>query len=296
MVAETSGGEHELAGGSPGTERASEPLLIHRLLERVDAFRVLRENDEHEAHARLEALGIDGVVEADMVAELGAPSVLAHPDQFLEAHAAVMKGLEVLDRNRARQPALRLGGPLRPVASALVGQLAKMQIEGHERKVLRWLAGLYRRREAQTVLRSPEHLLLSRACRQVDRSRDDVAGGGAALTKLLLGGAAVSVASTAISSVLDAINASRWIFAFVTVLCVAIALGACWVILQSAAVARRRIRIALDEPLHALYETIGDAGSPPHDPTRHFVFFSLVALAVGWIVVPVAVGVVLWPS
>lgn len=296
MVAAGTSGGAEPRDGSSGTERSGEPLLIHRLLERVDAFRVLREHDEHEALAQLEALGIDGVVEADMVAELGASAVLAHPDQFPGAHAAVMKGLEVLDRNRGRQPALRLGGPLRPVAAMLVGQFARMQIEGHERKVLRWLGGLYRRREAQTVLRSPEHLLLSRACRQVDRSRSDVAGGGAALTKLLLGGAAVSVASTALSSVLDAINASRWAFVFVTVLCVAIALGACWVILQSAAVARRRIRIALDEPLHALYETIGDAGHPPHDPTRQFVLFSFIALAVGWIVVPVAVGVVLWPS
>jgi hypothetical protein len=287
--------ETDERGGTVDEDR-DESLLVDGLLSRLDAFRVLRAKDEDEASAALEALGVDGAVEVEMVAELSARSVLAHPERFVTAHVAVMKALEVLDRNRSRQPALRLGGPLRPLAAGLVAQLARMQLEGYERKVLNNLGSLYRRREAQTVEDTVEHRRLRRARKQVDRIREGVAGGGAALTTLLLSGAALSVVGTGVSSVLETINAHWWALLVATVAFVAVALAACWVILQSAAVARRRIRITLDEPLDALYETVGDAGQPPQDPTRQFAFFSLLALTIGWIVVPVAIGVVLWPD
>lgn len=60
--------------------------------------------------------------------------------------------------------------------------------------------------------------------------------------------------------------------------------------------ARKRIRITLDAPLDALYETIGGAGEPPPDPTRRFTLYSLIALVTGWIVIPMAIGAVLWPG
>jgi hypothetical protein len=273
-----------------------EPSLVGRILGRLDAFSVLRERDEDQALAQLEALGVDGAVESEMLAELSARMVLADPERFVEAHAAVMKGLEVLARHRARAPALRVGGPVRPVAGVLVGQFSRMQLDGYERKVLRRLGSLYRRREAQTVAGSADQLLLRRARKQVDRLRSEVTGGGVAFTKLLLGGAVFSVASTGLSSLLDTINAHWWVFAIVAALFVLLALGTFWVILQSAAIARKRIRITLDEPLQSLYDTVGGAGEPPDDPTRQFALFSLIALVVGWIVIPVAVGLLLWPD
>lgn len=275
---------------------ADEPPLVERLLDRLDAYRVLSEHDESEALAQLEALGIDGTAEADMIAELSSREILAHPDRFVDAHIATMKALEVLDRNRSRRPALRVGGPLRPVARSLVGQFAAMQIESYERKVLNALGEIYRRREAQTIHESGEHHLLRRARKQVERLRAEMTGGGPALTKLLVGGAAFSLVSTAFSSLLDTINAHWWVFVIVTAGFVAFALATFWVILQSAAVARKRIRIALDRPLPALYETIGGVGAPPRDPTRQFALYSLIALVVGWVVVPAAIGLLLWPD
>ena len=69
----------------------------------------------------------------------------------------------------------------------------------------------------------------------------------------------------------------------------ALALGAFWCILKAAAIARRRTRIALDQPLHALWETIGSAGHPPKDQSRQFATYAVILLIVAWIVVPVAI-------
>jgi hypothetical protein len=69
----------------------------------------------------------------------------------------------------------------------------------------------------------------------------------------------------------------------------ALALGGFWCILQAAAIARRRTHIALDQPLRALWETIGAAGHPPRDHSRQFATYAVILLAVAWIVVPVAI-------
>jgi hypothetical protein len=69
----------------------------------------------------------------------------------------------------------------------------------------------------------------------------------------------------------------------------ALALGGFWCILQAAAIARRRTRIALDQPLRALWETIGAAGHPPRDQSRQFATYAVILLIVAWIVVPVAI-------
>lgn len=279
----------------PG-ESEHPPLRIERLLDRLDALRVLREEDESRALAELEAIGVSGPVEAEMMSQLAFPVVLAHPGRFTAAHQTVMKALEVLDRNQSRTPAVRMRGPLRPVAAALVAVLGSLQIEWHERKVLENLGNIYRRRDAQTDAGSIEHLLLRRARRQVDRIAAEAPGGGLAISKLLAGGAALSLVSAGVSSLLDAINAHWWAFAIAAAIAAALALSMFWLVLQSAALARRRIRITLDEPLRALYETIGGVGDPPRDWTRQFVVVALVSLVVGWVLVPVAVGFVLWPD
>ena len=70
---------------------------------------------------------------------------------------------------------------------------------------------------------------------------------------------------------------------------VALALGGFWCILRAAAIARRRVRIALDQPLRALWETIGAAGHPPRDQSRQFAVIAVVLLVLAWVVVPVAI-------
>jgi hypothetical protein len=63
-----------------------------------------------------------------------------------------------------------------------------------------------------------------------------------------------------------------------------------WVALFSAAVARRRIRLATDQSLAALWETIGAAGEPPRDESYNFAVYAIILLALAWIVVPLVIG------
>ena len=59
-----------------------------------------------------------------------------------------------------------------------------------------------------------------------------------------------------------------------------------WIILQGAAVAHRRSRLMLQEPLDALWETIGACGNPPRDDSMTFATIGIVLTAVAWFVTP----------
>ncbi|MEZ5169060.1 MAG: hypothetical protein R2695_22180 [Acidimicrobiales bacterium] len=61
---------------------------------------------------------------------------------------------------------------------------------------------------------------------------------------------------------------------------------ASWVILQGAAVARRRIVLTTEKPFRALYETIGRCGNPPGDASKQFALIAMILLIVGWALVP----------
>lgn len=62
--------------------------------------------------------------------------------------------------------------------------------------------------------------------------------------------------------------------------------------LRAAALVRRRTRTALDASLKALWETIGDAGSPPKDQSRLLATIAALLLALVWIVIPVLIALV----
>ena len=66
-----------------------------------------------------------------------------------------------------------------------------------------------------------------------------------------------------------------------------------WVAIFSAAVARRRIGLSLDQPLAALWETIGGAGKPPQDQSFNFALYAIALLILASIFVPIAIGLVI---
>jgi hypothetical protein len=65
------------------------------------------------------------------------------------------------------------------------------------------------------------------------------------------------------------------------------------VIVRGASVARRRIRTTLDRPLAGLWQTIGACGDPPRDNARAVALIALLLTVVGWLLVPLAAGVLL---
>ena len=64
-----------------------------------------------------------------------------------------------------------------------------------------------------------------------------------------------------------------------------------WIVLRGAAVARRRIKLTLDRPIGALWETIGRCGSPPQDPSRVFALIAIILALLPWVLIPIGIGI-----
>lgn len=102
----------------------------------------------------------------------------------------------------------------------------------------------------------------------------------------LLGGAVVSWVSTALGRAVEGAKSKTGFIIAMFVLFAAFA-ALSWVVLRGAAVARYRIRISLDKPLHALWETIGACGNPPKDAAKQFALIAVLLTVVGFVVIPI---------
>ena len=265
------------------------PITPELLVDQIDALRVLRADTDEEKGRLLEQIGGKGVVEQEMVAQMSVIRPLHHPERFEEAHRIMMRGIEVLDRNGPRPAKVPNVGPLRPIAQWLVQQVTRWIVKSHLNRLTGRICGLYEKREANSDWGTREHAMLRRARLDARRVQANSSGNALGLPTFLLGGAALtsiasglqSLARTAMDSTLG-VSILGFIAVFV--------LGALsWVALYSAGVARRRIRLSTDQPMRALWETIGAAGKPPRDESYNFAVYAIILLVLAWIVVPLAI-------
>ncbi len=258
------------------------------ILDRIDALRVLRADTVEEKGALLEQIAGSGKVEQAIVSELSKVRPVWRPDRFEEAHRLAMRSLEVLDRNGARAAKLPSIGPLKPIAGYVVGLMTRWVVKGHQNSLIGSIRKLYERREANAIWGSPEHVMLRRA--RIDATRVEPAfrGNPLGLPTFLLGGAILSSVITALQSFLRwALDGALGI-AVLTVILTLVFAGLAWSALYAAGVARRRIRLTTDQPMKALWETIGAAGNPPKDGSYSFAFIAIVLLVLVWVLVPLA--------
>jgi hypothetical protein len=61
------------------------------------------------------------------------------------------------------------------------------------------------------------------------------------------------------------------------------------VVLRGAALASRRIRLSVGEPLRDLWQTLGSCGKPPRDQSRRFAAVAITLTVSAWIVLPLLV-------
>ena len=263
-------------------------IVDELILDRIDALRVLRADSEEEKGALLEKIAGRGKPEQDIVSELSKVRPLWRPDRFEEAHRMAMRSLEVLDRNGARSPKLPRLGPLTPPAGYVVEQMTRWIVKGHQNTMVTRVRKLYERREANSVWGSPEHHMLRRARIDAARVEPGYKGNPLGLPTFLLGGAVLSsVASGLNRFVAWAFNDTVGVIIFALVFGV-VFFGLAWAALYSAGVARRRIRLCTDQPMKALWETIGACGTPPKDGSYDFAVYAIVLLALAWVLVPMA--------
>lgn len=277
---------------SAAADRDEHRELDELLLDRIDALRVLRADDDEQKGALLEQIAGSGKVEQAIVSELSKVRPLWRPDRFEEAHRLAMRSLEVLDRNGARGAKMPRIGPLAPIAGYVVGLLTRWIVKGHQNSLVTSIRKLYERREANAVWGSPEHVMLRRARIDAGRVEAGYQGNPLGLPTFLLGGAALSSIVTGLRSLITtAIDGIVGTVVLAVVLGLVFS-GLAWSALYAAGVARRRIRLTTDQPMKALWETIGAAGSPPKDASYSFAVLAIVLLVLLWILVPAAVWLV----
>jgi hypothetical protein len=284
------GVEHEGDADAEPAAADGPPLLLDELGDQLERFRLLRKSDAAATDAVLDGLGARSNVDRDIILQLSAQRPLGQPQRFDEAHALAMRALEVLDRNGARQvPVPKRLGPLKPVAATLVGWVCRFIVRNHQAQLVDAITDLYDRRLAWCRPGDPDRMRLWKASRDAHRVKDTYKSNPVGVPAFLLGGAVISGVGTAVRSAADLALGNR-AAAIAAVVLVTILFGAvAWVILRGAAVARRRIRLTVERPAQALWETIGRAGNPPQDQARAFALYGIVLTAVSWLVVPAGI-------
>lgn len=263
--------------------KPDETLLIDDLSERLESLQMLRGGDSAETEAMLEAFGSRGKIEDQMLKELSSRVPLLHTSRFDEAHRRAMRALEVFDRNGPRPPsALKVPRLLKPVANRIVQLLITVIVRSFQKRLVSHLRQLYALREANSPVGSDEYQLLATARIQVDAIAPDLNKTSLPLPAFLVGGAAIS---GTLSVVGDSLTSDIGRFGFAAGFLI-IGLGVFWCVLKAAGIARSRGRIAIDASFQALWEVIGDAGTPPKDQARMFAVIATILLLTIWIVVP----------
>ena len=269
------------------------PLIVDELDETFTAFLALRKSDEDGANAMLSDVGADSVVDRQIMLELAAPRPLGHPERFPQAHALLMRAMEVLDRNGSRGIKYRGLGPLRPLAEFTVQLVTQFLVRSHLARVITDVRRLYTRREANTMAGDPVRRMLTRARYHTERVAEGYKKNPLGLPTFLLGGAVIS-GLFQVAREAGVLAFSSFVNQVVSLAILFVVFGASsFVILQGAAIARRRIHLTLDRPLAALYETVGRCGEPPKDQARVFAVLAMVGVAVVSFSVPIAL-IVAW--
>jgi hypothetical protein len=290
---------HPDDGGSSATpaepERPRAGLLLDDLAAQLNRFRLLPGGSEADAERVLAGLTPASAREREATKELANRQILAHPDRFEDAHHLAVRALEVFDRHGWRAPRMpRWLGPLRPLAALGVEQVTRMIVRSYQRTVANQMQRLYARREAQCSFDQPERRLLARARIAMMRLAPDFGGGGGGLPRILVGGAVISGLLSAGRQIGGVSAAGPLAWAGLGVAAVLIFGAFSWIIVQGAAVARRRSQLMLHEPLEALWETIGACGEPPRDDSMTFAAAGIALTAIAWFVTPVIVAAVFY--
>lgn len=276
-------------GGEVVAEERS--ALLDEFSDRLSAFRTLTHGDDPAATDEiLGEFGASGKVETDIVHELAARRPLWMPDRFEEAHRLTMRSLEVLDRNGARPVKLPNLGPVTPVGAWLVQLVARFIVRNYQAEVITQLRNLYIRREANAEPRSQERFMLRRARIDSERMLPTMKKNPLGVPTFLLGGAVLSSITSSLGQAAQGAKTKTGLILATVALFFLLALLT-WAVLRGAAVARHRIKLSLDKPLHALWETIGAAGKPPKDSSKAFALIATIVTLVSFIVLPIGIGI-----
>ena len=197
----------------------------------------------------------------------------------------LFRSLEVLDRNGARGPKLPKLGPLQPVASYFVQLVTRFIVRNHQDRVIKAIKNLYIRRETQCAKDAVERHMLRRARIDAERIAPTLKKNPLGVPTFLLGGAFLSGILSFLGGAAQSAQSGKLALIIATVVLTLVTLGVSYVVLVGSAVARKRIKLTLDRPTRALWETIGACGQPPKDDAKQFALIAIILSGLGLLIV-----------
>jgi len=269
---------------------APDDLTLDSLRSKFSDFYSLRNTDSARADEVLGELGASSEADREIILELAAPKPIWLPDRFLEAHALVVRALEVLDRNATRKVKGPRLGPLSPIVRFFVELVTRFIVRSHLRTITDELGHLYARREANCMPDDPARTLLRRGRQDMAKIAPGFKRNPLGLPTFLLTGAVLSSLISWLQSAFGVFGSSSTATIIATAALFLFAFLASWVILRGAAVAHRRIGLTIETPLDALYETIGRAGTAPSNQSGLFAVVAIILTLAAVLVVPVGLA------
>jgi plasmid stabilization system protein ParE len=248
--------------------------------------------DDAEIARFLDSIEVTSPREREMLYEISRTTPLANVELFPQAHRNMAEALESLARHgyHGTRAGQRLG-PLRVVVQWGVRLVARYLVVSHIRNLVTQIRNLYVMREIQSVVGTRERLALTRARTDAQQMFEALKAKEVAVPTFLIGGALIPVVA-ALGRANGLLDSPAWATAF-AIGGVVVVLGASWFILRGAALASRRIRLALNGPANTLWDAVGWCGKPPKDQTRTFVIVALALTFGAWIIIPVLIGIAL---
>jgi hypothetical protein len=254
----------------------------------LERLQLLGSDDEAIA-AFLDEIDVRSPRDREMLRELARTSPLARPERFDEDHRRVLVALESLRRHghhgAGTAPQLRF---LRTPVRYLVELVARYVVVSYCKTVALSLRNLYWIREMQSESGSRE-LELLRPARFDGQALVEITKGREIGVPTFVIGAVLIPAGLSIWRLATGTVREWWIALLAGAIGIAIGLLISWIVLRGAALASRRIRLSVSEPLAELWKTIGHCGTPPKDHSRRFAIVA-ISLTLGvWIVLPLLV-------
>ena len=246
--------------------------------------------DDAAIAAFLDEIDVRGPRDREMLRELARPAPLARPERFESDHRRVLVALESLRRHGHHGAHVDEDlGLLRTPVRYLVELVARYVVVSHLKNVALNLRNLYWMREMQSEGGSRELELLRPARFDAQALVEITKGREIGVPTFVIGGllipAGLSVWRLASGTVRE-----WWIALLVGAVGVAVGLLMSWFVLRGAALASRRIRLSVRQPLNELWQSVGSCGGPPRDQSRRFAVIA-ISLTLGvWIVLPLLVS------
>jgi hypothetical protein len=224
-----------------------------------------------------------------MLRELARTSPLARPERFEADHRQALVAIESLRRHghhgaSAGAQLPLIGTPVR----FLVELVARYVVVSHVKNVSMNLRNLYWLREMQAAGGSQELELLrparmdAQALVEITKSRE------IGVPTFVIGGLLIPV-GLSLWRLASGTTREWWIALLAGAIGIAVGFLVSWFVLRGAALASRRIRLSVAQPLAELWQTIGNCGLPPRDQSRRFAVVA-ISLTLGvWIVLPLLV-------